>query len=488
MTLDRDEGYLSGLVRELCKLPRETTWVEFKHNNSDPHEIGEYLSALSNAAALDGKSSAYMLWGIDDATHDIIGTTFNPSQAKKGAEELESWLVRLLSPRLHFRFFHISMDDHPVVILEIPRASSKPTAFEGRELIRIGSNKKPLKDFPEQERALWRIFDLTPFEELIAADNLTGSDVLALLDYPAYFDLLQLPLPANQNGILERLSDDYMVQLNGAGAWSITNLGVILLAKDLRNFKSLARKAIRVIVYEGKGRQNTIREQEGRKGYATGFAGLIDFVNALLPRNEVIGKALRREVPMFPELAVRELIANALIHQDFSITGTGPTIEVFSDRMEITNPGLPLVKTERFLDSPPRSRNEMLASFMRRIGICEERGSGVDKVVFQTELYQLPAPSFETPEGTTRAVLYAYKAFKDMDRADRVRACYLHACLRYVERDPMTNSSLRERFAIEPHNSAIASRIIRDALDAKQIKPYDPDQSKKASRYLPTWA
>ena len=163
-------------------------------------------------------------------------------------------------------------------------------------------------------------------------------------------------------------------------------------------------------------------------------------------------------------------------------------IEIFAERMEITNPGLPLVKTERFLDTPPRSRNEALASFMRRVGICEERGSGVDKVVFQTELFQLPAPSFETPEGSTRAILYGHKALSDMDRADRVRACYLHACLRFVERDPMTNSTLRGRFGIEEHNSAIASRIIRDAMEDGLIKPYDPDQGKKYAKYLPFWA
>ena len=163
-------------------------------------------------------------------------------------------------------------------------------------------------------------------------------------------------------------------------------------------------------------------------------------------------------------------------------------VEISSDRMEITNPGLPLVKTERFLDNPPRSRNEALASLMRRAGICEERGSGVDKVVFQTELYQLPAPLFETPEGHTRAILFAHRTLNEMDRTDRVRACYLHACLRYVERNPMTNASLRERFGIEEHNAAIAPRIIRDAIGDGVIKPYDPEQGKKYAKYLPAWA
>jgi predicted HTH transcriptional regulator len=331
-------------------------------------------------------------------------------------------------------------------------------------------------------------FDQTPFEELKAAERLDAAEVLALLDYPSYFDLLHLPLPADRDKILARLTDDRLLAKNEASGWDITNLGAILFAKDLNQFKSLSRKSVRVIVYEGKGRLKTLREQPGKKGYAAGFGGMIDFIKALLPRNEIIAKSLRADVPMYPDLAVRELVANALIHQDFAVTGSGPMIEIFSDRMEITNPGLPLVAIERFLDTPPRSRNETLASFMRRVGICEERGSGVDKVVFETEYYQLPAPSFETPESSTRAVLFAHKTLNEMDSADRVRACYLHACLRFVQRDPMTNSSLRERFRIEPQNSAIASRIIAESISKGWIKAYDPEQGKKYAKYVPFWA
>lgn len=382
----------------------------------------------------------------------------------------------------------LTHEGKPVVVLEIPRASGRPVQFQGVEFIRVGSYQKKLKDHPQIEKELWRIFDATPFEELTAIQRVDTDTVLSLLDYPSYFELLDQPLPSDRDKILARLKEDRMISSNQAGGWDITNLGAILFAKSLDSFKGLKRKAVRVIVYEGKGRLITVREQVGHKGYASGFEGLIEFVNALLPRNEVIGQAIRKEVPMYPEPAIRELIPNALIHQDFSVTGSGPMIEISSDRMEITNPGMPLVQTERFLDTPPRSRNEVLASFMRRVGICEERGSGIDKVVFQTEFYQLPAPIFETAEGSTRAVLFAHRALKDMDRADRSRACYLHACLRYVERDLMTNSTLRERFGIAEKNSAMASRIIREAMEDNFVKPYDPNQGKKYAKYLPYWA
>jgi predicted HTH transcriptional regulator len=119
--------------------------------------------------------------------------------------------------------------------------------------------------------------------------------------------------------------------------------------------------------------------------------------------------------------------------------------------------------------------------------VCEERGSGIDKVVFQTEFYQLPAPSFEVIDEHTRSVLFAHKPFNDMDNEDRIRACYLHCCLKWVERKPMNNASVRERFGIEEQNKALASRIIKQTIDSKLIKPYDADAGVRNRRYIPSW-
>jgi predicted HTH transcriptional regulator len=437
---------------------------------------------------LEGKAKGYLIWGVRDDDHAVAGTDFVPERQKKGGEDLENWLFRLLDPRLSFRFFETAVDGKRVAGLEVPRATAKPTRFSGKELVRVGSYRQNLKDYPEIERTLWRLFDTTPFEELKALENVDSSRVLALLDYPGYFDLLMQPLPETKNRILECLEVERLIARTQAGGWDITNPGAILFARNLRDFNGLGRKAVRIILYDGKGRLKTIREIEEFKGYACGFAGLMGLLNTLLPRNEVIGQALRREVPVYPEVSVRELVANALIHQDFSITGAGPMIEVFSDRMEITNPGTPLVQPQRFLDSPPRSRNEMLASLMRRVGICEERGSGVDKVVYETEIFQLPAPSFETPEGSTRVVLFAPMAYRDMGVKDKTRACYQHACLRYVLRDPMTNASLRERFGIAPENSSVVSRVIKEAMAEELVKPADPEQGRRHAKYLPYWA
>ena len=488
MMADRTPEYLAGLVRELCKLPHETEWLEFKGSNADPREIGEYISALANAAAIDGKAFAYLVWGIEDETHRVIGTSFSPLAAKKGNEALENWLLRLLAPKIHFRFYELTMEGQPVVLLEIGQAFRHPVRFQNEAFIRIGTVKKPLKETPDRERTLWRVFDQTPFERGIAVDRVAADEVLRLLDYPAYFELLERPLPADRKGILAALDNDGLIGRGEAGGWNITNLGAVLFAKRLDDFASLRRKAVRVIQYSGISRIETLKELVGTEGYASGFAGLIGYINGLLPSNEVIGQALRRSVPMFPELAVRELVANALIHQDFLVTGAGPMVEIFDDRIEITNPGEPLVDTQRFVDTPPKSRNETLASLMRRFRICEERGSGIDKVVSEVEFYQLPAPLFETPDGFTRSVLFAHKPLGDMSKADRVRACYLHACLRYVTRQPMTNSSVRERFGIAEKNASAASRLLNEAVSASLIVVEDTAVGTRARTYLPYWA
>ncbi len=489
MSVAYSDEYLSGLVQELCRLPSEMEWVEFKQNKADPQEIGEYISALSNSAALNSKEHAYVIWGVKSNTHEIVGTNFHPTNTKKGNEPLENWLLRLLNPKIQFRFDAVKIDDLQVVILEIDRAYRYPVSFSGKEYIRIGEIKKTLIAAPDRERALWRIFDQRPFEGLVAAEHLNVEEVLNKLDYSKYFELLELPLPVNHDRIIEALSNDNLIRACPAGGWNITNLGAILLAKNLTDFRRLSRKIVRVIQYRGTSRIETIKEhQPSVKGYAAGFEDLVSYINGLLPSSEVIGQALRRSIPMYPELAIRELVANTLIHQDFFATGTGPMVEIFKDRIEFTNPGKPLVSTQRFLDTSPKSRNEALASLMRRFQICEERGSGIDKVILKVESFKLPAPLFESSGDFTRVVLFAYKDLKNLGKLDRIRACYFHACLCRVSNREMTNTSLRKRFGIADQNAASASRLIKEALEDGKIVLEDPSAGPRNRTYLPFWA
>ena len=486
---------LSALLVELLALPNETEWVEFKENVTDPDMIGQRISGLANAAALSGRSAGYQVWGVEDGTHKVTGTSFKPQKAKKGGEALVNWLMRLLTPQVDFHFHEWQHDGHAMVLLEVPAASHQPVRFSGQEYIRISSHTKALKDHPQKEKLLWAVFDRTPFEKGIAKADLPGDEVLALIDFAGCFDLLSIPLPTDQKGILARLADEKLVVTKPGRRFDITNLGAILFAKNLAPFERLSRKALRVTKYKATGPTDTEREWRdppSQKGYAVAFEAAVAFINSQLPQNEPIGQAFRTEVRMYPEKAIRELVANALIHQDFAVTGAGPMVEIFTDRMEITNPGEPLVDTLRFIDTPPRSRNEDLAAMMRRMHICEEGGTGIDKVVAAVEAFQLPAPDFlaitTTQPGSTKAVLYAHQKLTEMDSKDRIRACYQHACLMFVTNKRMTNPSIRERFGIESKNASQASRLIKEAVTAGVIKLYDPDVRDRDRSYVPFWA
>ncbi|WP_293650344.1 ATP-binding protein, partial [Thiolapillus sp.] len=216
--------------------------------------------------------------------------------------------------------------------------------------------------------------------------------------------------------------------------------------------------------------------------------GLVQYVMGRLPQNEVIEDAIRKEVKLVPEVVIRELLANALIHQDFELTGTSPMVEVYADRVEISNPGEPIVPVDRFIDGY-QSRNERLADLMRRFGICEEKSSGIDRVIEAAEFLQLPAPDFLVEHQRTVAVIYGAKDFKLMDRSDRVRACYQHCVLQWVLRRKMTNQTLRERFGLSERSGSRISQIISIAVEQGIIKndPGAPD-SRKYARYIPAWA
>ena len=482
--------YYANLVRELCRLSEETELTEFKHNKAVKEEIGRYISALANSAALNEKPYGYVVWGIKDSTHEILGTTFRPATATgKGNEPLETWLLRLLEPHVLFHFHSLKLDGKWVVLLEIKHATSIPIAFDGIEYIRVGEVTKPLRKNPEHARKLWRAFDRQQFEETIAIEHVAAQQALQMLNGPAYFKLLGRPLPKGPKGITVALEADHLIRRCPAGGWDITNLGALLLAKDLEDFPSLRRKAMRVIRYRSTRKTDPAEEKIITQGYASGFDELVDHVAASLPYSETIERFVRRDVAAFPMPAVRELIVNALVHQDLTVTGAGPMMEIFPDRIEITNPGAPLIPRDRLIDYTPRSRNEVLARLMRQFGFCEERGCGIDRVMEQIESLQLPAPRFEELDESTRVTIFSYREFQAMSKDERIQACYWHACLRYhTYRSSMTNATLRERFGITVKNAAQVSRLLSVAVQAGLIIVRDPSAGTKSRAYLPCWA
>lgn len=476
---------LENLLNELVKQSSENEWIEFKRNFHSFEEIGRNISALANGACLNNQPFAYLVFGVEDGTHKIVGTSFKPETHKKGNEILENWLATRLQPKVDFKIYEFDLDNNlHIAIFKIPAARNNPITFSKTPYIRVGSVTRELHDFPEKAEKIWKQHN-KPIEKEIAKDGLEISDVISLLSTETYFDLMKLPYPSTQQGVMDKLIEENLIIKRDG--YCVTKLGAILFAKNLRDFEGLDRKSVRVIVYKGKNKVETTREQIGSKGYAIGFSNLVEWINGQLPANEEIGKVLRKDVKMYPEIAIRELIANALIHQDLSEKGF-PMIEIFSDRIEISNPGIPLVVPERFIDGY-KSRNDRLADLMRRMGFCEEKGSGMDKVIFYNELYQLPPIDVIVTDNRTRISIFSYKTLNELDKKEKIGACYQHACLKRVSNEKMTNQSLRERFKIEDKNSAIASRIIKDSLESELIKEDDPEsKSRKYASYLPFWA
>lgn len=482
------EGYYVNLIEHLRELPSETEWLEYKCNNTNPQMIGEYISALSNSAALLDKENAYLVWGIDDTTHEVVGTDFTPMTVKKGNQELLNWLESLCSPRLNVHFAEIEVQGKKIVFLTIPSASSRPTAFAGEEFIRVGSYKRKLKDFPEKERLLWLSFETVPYEMRNAVENITEEEVTQLLDCAAYYTLMKLPLPSSRSGIIHNMEDEKFIRLMDNGRYAITNMGALLFAKDLSKFAHLKRKAIRVIKYDGNGRTKAIREEVFTLGYAVCFETVCKYIDMLIPRKEEIESGFRKESVMFPIKAIREMLGNLIIHQDLTVRGAGPMVELFDTKIESSNPGHLMVDVNRIIDTAPHTRNEAMASFLRIIRICEERGSGFDRM--EEGMYDLktPAPKVETGIDFARTKLYWYANLNEWTKEDKIRTCYLATCYCYVNEIPVSNAVLRERFGVEKRNKAIVSRIIKDTMESGFIKLADENAAPKLRRYIPYWA
>lgn len=457
------------------KSPSERQRLEFKEakNQLDNRTLYEYCVALAN------EGGGHLVLGVaDKPPRPVVGT-----QAFRDPVAMAEKLFQAVGFRVDIE--EVAHPDGRVLVFHVP-SRPRGTAYhsDGKYLMRAGEALVPMSE--DQLRKIFAEGGPDWLEEY-SKTGLDAQQVVELLDTQTFFEILKLPYPTDRGGVIDRLLRERLIDETD-GLYAIRRLGGLLLAKRLDDFPDLARKAPRVVVYTEASKLETRLDQTGTKGYAVGFQGLVRFVMNQLPQNEVIEDALRKEVKLVPEIVVRELVANALIHQDLTISGSSVMTEIYSNRIEVSSPGEPIVPVERFIDGY-QSRNERLADLMRRMGICEEKSSGIDKVIHAIEAYQLPAPEFRAGHRRTVVVIQGPKSFDDMDRGDRIRACFQHCALRWVMSERMTNQSLRERFHLPEGKSAIVSQIIALTTEAGLIKPDEKvGASRKFARYLPFWA
>ncbi len=455
--------------------PCEHQRLEFKEAKQqyDFKKLCQYGVALAN------EGGGLLLLGISDQPpREVVGSRACPNPVAQSQKLFEALGFRI-------DIEEVEHSDGRVVVFQVPsRPSGTAYHLDGAYLMRSGEALVPMS-----EDQLRRIFTegKPDWVEEHSRSGMTDQDVVEVLDTQTFFELLKAPYPTSRDGVISRLMDERLLDRNDDG-FAIRRLGALLLAKSLDDFPDLARKAPRVVVYGGTSKLETRIDQIGAKGYAIGFQGLIRFILGQLPQHEVIQDGLRKKVSMVPEIALRELIANALIHQDLNMNGASVMAEVYSNRIEISNPGEPIVPVARFIDGY-QSRNERLAGIMRRMGICEEKSSGIDRVIQTAEMFQLPAPDFQVGHRRTIVIVDGPKSFDNMDRDDRIRACYQHCSLKRVMREAMTNQSLRERFDLPESKTAIVSQVIAASIEAGQVKiDLRVGTSRKFARYLPYWA
>ena len=451
----------------------------------DKKRLTEHLSAFAN---LPG--GGYLVFGVDSAgTPSGVGA--------KAVETTVNQLANLgragLEPPLSLDHAVEDFESVRLLFVHVPESAVKPVHLRGKGLeeafIRSGGTTRKAS---RQEIGTLMLNSRTPrWEELHASMLLPDTEFVEKLNVEPILKMLERPAPATPDDMLIWMAGERFIAREPAGGGYITNLGVIAAARKLADFPDLSRKAVRVVVYDGLNKAKTKQEKEGTKGYAITFQGILEVVMSLLPQSEVIEQALRRKRTVYPEIALREIIANALIHQDFSISGAGPLIEIFDDRIEISNPGglLPSKRLDRIIGTQPESRNELLARAFRRYKICEERGSGLLKAGLQVEIYGLPPINFAAGPDHFKVTLFTPRTFAQMSARERLEACYQHAVLKHLSNSSMTNKSLRERLKMPEKQRSMVSVLIQEAIDKRLVKNADPEnKSKKFAEYVPFWA
>ena len=480
LTVNWKERAIKSLKDSLYPIPTELNEIDWKSSLSEKTDrLAQHLCAFSNL-----EDGGFLVFGVrDDAS--LLSLT------KETADGIIQKLGNIARNNLiePIKLEHATMmfEGESLLFVHIPESVEKPTHLRGGTVYDSyhRSAGQTVKMTPSEVKQMIAESSNILFHEQIAMKNVTGDDVLRLLDYGHYLQLTKRELPETKTAILDVLMDADFIVKNGEH-WNITNLGALLFAKDLTKFKGLEFKTLRIVLYTGKNRIEAYPEQEFKEGYALGFERFIQFI---MERTsvEVIEKVYREVKETYPERTIRELLANALIHQNLWQSGMYVMVEVFSDRIEMTNPGTPLVDINRFIDASPKSRNEKIAKLMRLFEICEQRGSGVDRAIKAIEDVRLPAPEFVKGSDYTKVFIYPEKTFAQMSKDDRVRACYQHCCLKYIERERMNNQSFRERMGIEERNYPMASKIIKETLNAGLIKESLESKSRKFMSYIPHW-
>lgn len=388
---------LQKKLDELLRLSAETEWVEFKCNNDKPDEIGEYISAITNGAALFGKKAGYIVWGIKDGTHDVVGTSFEPKRAKVGNEALESWLLRLLNPRIDFTIQEFKHNGLPVVLFEVQAANSTPVRFSGEAYIRVGSYKKKLKDFPEKERKLWQALSGT--HEDWSAQVVDAASLVDLDSQAIAFARTQYKEKHPQHAAEVDGWDDatFLNKAKVCVGGKITRAALLLLGREeAAHFLSPAQARITWVLRDEKNLEKDYQHFDPPLILAGDK--LLAKIRNLTVRHLPSGTLFPHEVTQYDPWVMRETLHNCIAHQDYTLRGRITVVETPGSLL-FTNLGSFIPGTVEEMirsDAPPEVyRNPFLAQAMVNLNMIDTIGSGIKRMFTRQRERSFPMPDYE---------------------------------------------------------------------------------------------
>ena len=297
----------------------ENHCLEFKTNNNNPERIGKYISALSNMAVIDNVEYGYLVYGIDDKTHAIVGTNIDLHKDKVGNATLEFWLNSLLFPKGVFDFDDLLVDNKRVVIIQIKKAVSSTTTFSGDEYGRVNESLVSLSTQPQLRKDLWEKILFSVRENDVALASVPPLELEKYIDIRKYYSLLKQSYPLSFEEITTRLVGEGFVKKRDDGRLDITILGALCIATSFSCFPSLGNKGIEIIKYSTSSRASSTNIPiKFDSGYLFCFEPIINTVINLMGAKEVVERGVRMRQEPIPALIVREMVGNAMIHQNIS--------------------------------------------------------------------------------------------------------------------------------------------------------------------------
>jgi len=435
------EDAIKYLHNSLHPVKVELNELDWKSGLSEKSErLSQHISAFANQ--IGGGTFAF---GVNNDA-----SLFTPSREQ--AEDIVSRLGSIARNNLHIpiKLEHASVEyeGEGIIFVHVPEQVDKPIYMSRQQVHDMIAAKEGIS-----------------FEDRAASSGLSADHILTMLDFGEFYKLISKPVPIGAESIAEGMANYGFCKKCETG-WAITNLGAALFARDLRSFPSLEFRYVVVRQYKGANNRDISAETFFYEGYAISLEKIVKYVMSLLEKTEDILHPKRENRYPYPEVSIRELVANMVLHQSFEVYGIALSVEIFT--------------------LPPKSRNDKMAQAMFLFNLCEKRGSGMDRAVEGVEAMRLPAITIEKGEDFTRTRLFPLKKYTEMTKTEKILACYQHACLLFEDGKVLTNQSLRERLSIGKNNAAVASRIIADTITAGFIKPQEEQSiSTKFRGYVP---